>query len=95
MVEQYKISDVLADDSNPAHEAVKSIVEGLQDGSLSLCGCLGAMYGEPYCPCEMERKGLKEVMENNPIRKAAEYDSAQRWKKFMDEGGFEKLRRKG
>lgn len=55
------------------------------------CACLGAMYGEPYCPCEMERKGLKEVMENNPVRKAAEYDSAQQWKKFMDDGGWAKL----
>jgi hypothetical protein len=91
MNETYKISDVLADEEHPAYESVKSILNGLQDGSLSLCGCLGPMYGEPYCPCEMKRKGLEEVMENNPRRKAADEKSEKMWKEFMESGGFAKL----
>lgn len=64
------------------------------DEMNDVCGCLGAMYGEPYCPCQMEQRGLQHFMDNNPVRKAAEYDSAQRWKKFMDEGGFDKYEEK-
>lgn len=58
---------------------------------IRVCACIGAMYGEPYCPCEMKNRGLESVMENNPVRKAAEYDSAVQWKKFIEDGGFEKL----
>lgn len=25
---------------------------------ISLCGCMGAMYGEPFCPCSMRSQGL-------------------------------------
>jgi hypothetical protein len=35
--------------------------------------------------------GLQEVMDNNPVRKAAEERDAQNYKKFMDEGGWEKF----
>jgi len=35
---------------------------------MDMCACMGAMYGEPYCPCEMERRGLSEIMNKNPLR---------------------------
>lgn len=57
----------------------------------NLCACLGAMYGEPHCPCMMKQMGLEGMMDNNPIRKAAEYESARQWTKFIEEGGWEKL----
>jgi hypothetical protein len=25
---------------------------------FNLCACKGPMEGDPYCPCEMQRKGL-------------------------------------
>ena len=25
---------------------------------INFCACMGQMYGEPHCPCEMERLGL-------------------------------------
>lgn len=27
--------------------------------SISLCACMGTMYDEPHCYCEMKRLGLK------------------------------------
>jgi len=27
--------------------------------SLGLCACMGPIAGDPYCPCEMRRKGLE------------------------------------
>ena len=27
----------------------------LADGTLNLCGCLGAINGQPHCPCKMAR----------------------------------------
>lgn len=60
----------------------------------NVCACLGAAYGEPYCYCEMQQRGLQSLMDNNPARKAAEYDSAQQWEKFIAEGGYEQLTRK-
>lgn len=91
MTEQHRISDVLADESHPAHDATKSFVDDLKAGMINLCGCLGPMYGEPYCPCRMKQEGLEHLMRENPLRKAAEYDSEQQWKKFMEEGGFSRL----
>jgi hypothetical protein len=32
--------------------------EKVESGELSFCGCIGPMYGEPYCACEMKRQGL-------------------------------------
>jgi hypothetical protein len=59
--------------------------------NVRLCACLGAMYGEPYCPCEMKNRGLQSEMDSNPIRKAAEKRDAESYRKFMEEGGWEKL----
>lgn len=27
----------------------------LADGAISMCGCLGAINGQPHCPCKMAR----------------------------------------
>lgn len=26
---------------------------------MSLCACMGPMYGEPFCLCQMQQKSLK------------------------------------
>lgn len=26
--------------------------------SFSACACMGKIYGEPYCPCEMRNRGI-------------------------------------
>lgn len=26
---------------------------------MKICACMGPMRGDPYCPCEMERRGLQ------------------------------------
>jgi hypothetical protein len=50
------------------------------------CACLGPMYYEPYCYCEMKRRGLD--MDNNPLRKAEEARSKEQAAKMFEPGGF-------
>lgn len=52
------IKEVLADYDHPLHEPVMDALVDLELGVVSLCACLGAQYGEPYCPCKMEKLGL-------------------------------------
>lgn len=52
------VAQVLGDYSHPAHEPVMEAALQLQSGELNLCACLGAFPGEPYCPCQMTRRGL-------------------------------------
>ena len=33
---------------------------------LKLCACMGLIGNDPYCPCEMERRGLKSDAEWTP-----------------------------
>lgn len=54
--------------------------------NLSACGCLGPMYGEPYCPCTMERMGLD--MDNNPLRVAENIRSAEQMRLAVLPGGW-------
>jgi predicted amino acid racemase len=77
--ETYKISDVLADENHEAHNAAKEMMEKLESGELSLCACIGPMYGEPYCACRMKQEGLEHVMESNPLRIA----EAERFREQM------------
>lgn len=58
----------------------------LRDGvSMSACGCLGRMYGEPHCICVMERLGLPL----NETARAAERASAQtQFAELFAPGGF-------
>jgi len=73
--EPIPVKDVLADETHPAHNDLKEMLSKLESGELSLCGCVGEMYGEPHCPCKMKRLGLppsearlkaEEEARNNP-----------------------------
>jgi len=35
------------------------------DGAISLCGCLGAINGQPHCPCKMARLAKDEAEKCN------------------------------
>ena len=50
-----------------------------------ICACMGPMYGEPYCYCQMEDRGLPM---DGPIRKAAEEKSQAERKKLWEPGGW-------
>lgn len=86
MNETFLIRDVLSDESHEAHSVAKDFMEKLNSVEISMCGCLGPMYGEPYCPCQMEQKGLQAMMENNPLRQA----ELKRWNDFWSNGGLYK-----
>lgn len=88
MSEEYKISDALADVNHPAHDAANSILAKLKSGEINMCGCLGPMYGEPHCPCQMRNLGLGHIMDANPIRKKAEEEARISWQKANEPGGF-------
>jgi len=30
---------------------------------INLCACMGPRLGQPYCPCEMQRRGLSDGSE--------------------------------
>lgn len=42
--------------------------------TLSACACMGPMYGEPYCPCEMNRRGLPSSPEHVAANEKANRD---------------------
>lgn len=52
------LKDILANPAHPAHGEMKALTEKVESGEVSLCACLGPVYGEPYCPCEMRRRGM-------------------------------------
>lgn len=52
---------------------------------IKVCACMGAVHGEPYCPCEMERRGLPPSAER--IAEEA------RFKEFVESGGMDDLLR--
>lgn len=68
------IKEVLADPSHEAYAAAKDMMEKLERGEISLCGCIGPMYGEPYCACEMKRRRLPPSPEHEFAMKKAEAD---------------------
>jgi hypothetical protein len=37
---------------------VEQLHKGLADGSISMCACMGPVGDDPYCPCDMRRRGL-------------------------------------
>lgn len=73
------IKEVLADASHPAHEAAKEIVRGLDAGEINMCACMGPVYGEPFCSCEMGRRGLGMSVAHKDAMKATE----ERFKAFF------------
>ena len=44
---------------------------------MRLCSCIGCVGSDPYCPCEMERRGLKATPIGTP-EKIAEFKEAIR-----------------
>jgi hypothetical protein len=89
------IRDVLADPSHEAHSVAKEIMEKLSSGEISLCGCLGPMYGEPYCPCQMKQRGLQAEMDGNPLRIAEDKRADKQMDEFEAKGGWKALLRNG
>ena len=55
---------------------------------MNLCACMGPMYGEPYCYCQMKQRGLEYFMDNNPVRIEAASESAARCKRLWEPGGW-------
>jgi hypothetical protein len=82
------VKDVLADPNHPAYPAACEMMEKLRTGAISMCACLGAAPGEPYCPCEMERRGL----EPSPARQQSTEEANQRMRDLVNSGA---LSRKG
>ena len=35
--------------------SLDELLEGLKNGTVNMCGCLGAINGQPHCPCTMAR----------------------------------------
>ena len=78
------LKDILADPSHPAHAEVSAFARQVRGGEISLCACMGPLGGEPYCPCEMERRGLPPA----PERVAAEEDAQRRLSTLVEKGVF-------
>ena len=78
------VKDVLADPNHPAFPAVTEMLEKLRKGELSMCGCMGPGYGEPYCPCEMTRRGLPP----SPARQQATAEANRRMSDLVNSGVF-------
>lgn len=38
---------------------IATMLSDIKSGVLNACACMGPCWGDPYCPCEMGRKGLK------------------------------------
>lgn len=52
------IRDILDNPEHPDHTEVSSIMDKLKSGEISLCGCIGKVGNDPYCPCGMRSRGL-------------------------------------
>lgn len=76
------VKEALADYTHPAHVEVIDTLAKLKTGEISLCACIGPMYGEPYCPCEMSRRGLPP----SPQREAAQQEASERLAKLFESG---------
>lgn len=46
----------------------------MSDVYFSACACIGPMYDEPYCACEMRRRGLPPSPEHEFAMQKAEAD---------------------
>lgn len=79
------IQEILMSNHTEAKDAVNSFVADIKSGIGSMCACMGPMYGEPFCPCMMEKRGLPM---DGPVRKAAEAESKKQWDKSFAPGGF-------
>jgi hypothetical protein len=39
-------------------EIVQDLLKLVNEGKVSACACMGPLRGDPYCFCEMNRRGL-------------------------------------
>lgn len=51
---------------------------------MTACACMGPMFGEPKCPCAMEREGLPLNLE---AREASRKHAEEQMKKLFEPGG--------
>ena len=79
------IQEILRSGNQHNKDIANSFVADIKSGIGKLCGCIGPMYDEPFCACEMERRGLPM---DGPIRKAAEERSKAEWAELCKPGGF-------
>ena len=59
--------------------------EASMNNSIKVCACMGAVHGEPYCPCEMERRGLPPSIER--------VNEEAKFKHFVESGGLDRALR--
>lgn len=52
---------------------------------LQLCACMGPMYGEPHCPCTMDRLGLPK---NIAAREAEQKRATEELNALFGPGGL-------
>ena len=45
--------------------SLDELLEGLKNGTVNMCGCLGAINGQPHCPCKMARLEKEEAEKCN------------------------------
>jgi hypothetical protein len=61
----------------------RELAEKVKSGGIVACACMGAVYGEPHCPCEMTRRGLP----SSPAHIAANEKANEDLKKLFGPGG--------
>lgn len=42
----------------------EKLLQQLLDGTLTACACLGAVDGQPFCPCTMDRLKREELLKS-------------------------------
>lgn len=78
------VADVLANPEHPLHAEVTDVCNKLGTGEFTMCACMGPVCGEPYCPCEMRRRGLAP----SPARQAADAEAAKKLAALVQSGVF-------
>lgn len=60
----------------------------LKEAQFGACACMGPIYGEPFCPCEMKRKGLPCSAGHIEAHEKA----VKQWRELVNSGAFTKTR---
>lgn len=69
---------------------VAEFMADIESGKISMCGCLGPQYGEPYCPCQMTQRGLPSpekriaAQRRDAINNAKSALPGGEWHKFVN-----------
>jgi hypothetical protein len=78
------LKDILGDPSHPDHAAMKDFADKVNSGEISVCACIGPVHGEPYCACEMRRRGLPP----SAAHVAASEEAGKQWKALVESGAL-------